>query len=107
MDNSSAGKSSCAGSETRCPVSGLKLSGKSSGPYMTGDGIGCSVDGTDGLEVGEACVAITVAGDSGSPGCVAVELPLLQPAKSKTRRLRNFVLRDIYLFINSPYVLSC
>ena len=85
-DSRIAGYSRRAGSETRCPVMGLKPSGKSSGPYVRGVGQGCGVGETSGVVVGTDSVALAVASEATVPGGVAVEVLAVQDVNSKTIR---------------------
>ncbi len=96
IDTSNAGYSNCVGSETGCPVNGLNPSGNSVGPYVTGVGYGCAVVGPANVDValGDTCVAATVAGEGGSPGC-SVEPELLHAEKKSASIKKRLIRRDI------------
>ena len=79
----------------------MKPSGNSSGPYEIGFGSGWGVGERTGSGVDEGRIVVgVIVGSRGSPGCVAVEVPLVQAAMSKKSRGKRIILR--FLGTNSP-----
>jgi len=66
---------------------------------VIGDGIDWGVGETAGFDVDDAIAIGVAVGSDGSPGGVAVEVPLAHDVTSKTIRSKKFILRK-YVFIS-------